>query len=472
MYARSAWARAPYASPEVPAPPVVQLPPPVPGGTTQYVVTTSGGDYPWALGGWAGPALPVPSLPGGLVVVPDSDSGTVRVLAWWPDVAAVELVRLHPDGTRVPVRGAYPATIAAGATRRNYATNPSLTAGLNGYVPADGNPTLSQIADASSGTAALRATISAAGLDGVAVPHALPVSTFATVGFALRLSARASTVTLSIGYTDAGGTALTTQTATLASDQVNASVSTWSRQVVRLQAPPFAATVGTIKVVATGMPAAGTLDLDSVTIEQGQTDGSYADGDTLGGLWTGTAGLSTSVISAVQTIVDGEAPQDVPVSYMVVVPSFTGGSAVSPLVTLASNDRSWITHPGNPSVPLSVAPSVAPTLSRAAVQAAVSVIGRAYPVVVSAARSSITGTLTVNTSTFAERDALYASLADGSPIYFRAPGDYGLGYGLWLAIGDVSEDPGGRPQWSPGRTLTLPFTQVDVPLGPNTFAAA
>ncbi len=471
ILARDAWGRAPYASAEVPAPPVTQLPPPVPGGTTRYVVTMQGGDFPWAMGGWAGPALPLPALPGGLVVVPDSSAGVVRVLTWWPDAAMLEVIRLNPDGTRTPVRGAYPATLPAGATRRNYATNPSVEQSLAGYVPSDGNPTLTQTAGAAAGTSALRATIAAAGADGVAIPHGLPASTFATLGLALRLSARAASVTVSVAYTDAGGGALTTQTATLTADQVNASVNTWARQVVRVQAPAFAATVGTVKVVAGGMPAGGYVDLDAVTVEQGQTDGSYVDGDQLGGLWTGTPGLSASVVAGVQTIVDGEAPQDVPVTYLVTSPSFTGGSATSPPVVLDSNGRTWVTHPANPSAPLCCDPATAPTLTRPATQAAFAVLGRGYPVVVSAQRGSPTGSLTVNTRTFAERDALLAALADGSPIYFRAPGDFGLGYGLWLAIGDVGEDPAGRPQWHPGRVLTLPFTVVDAPLGPATMAA-
>jgi hypothetical protein len=42
---------------------------------------------------------------------------------------------------------------------------------------------------------------------------------------------------------------------------------------------------------------------------------------------------------------------------------------------------------------------------------------------------------------------------------------------LWLAIGDVTEDPKGRPAWSQSRPLTVTFTVVDSPAGPNTLVA-
>jgi hypothetical protein len=111
---------------------------------------------------------------------------------------------------------------------------------------------------------------------------------------------------------------------------------------------------------------------------------------------------------------------------------------------------------------------VSPTVARASSQATFAIMGASAPVVVTAPRRTApAGTLTLDAATFEARDTLLGLLDDGSPLLLRAPGDYGLGYGLWLSLGDLSEDPGGRPMWSQGRTLSAPFQAVDSPAGPN-----
>lgn len=145
-WSRDPYGSAPYASDAVEntIPPGQQLPPDVPpGGTTRYTYGVQSGVYPWGMRSWAG-GIPAPVWPGGgIILVPNSDNGTMRVLAWWPNASGLQLFRIDADG-RTPVRGGYPI-VSDQPTRRNYATNPSVETGLNGYVPSDGNPNLTQL---------------------------------------------------------------------------------------------------------------------------------------------------------------------------------------------------------------------------------------------------------------------------------------------------------------------------------------
>ena len=448
-------------------------------GWTTYRYAESNGAYPWSNVSWAGGVPPTPNpLFGGIVAVPDSAAGLVRLSTWWPDTTALHLVRLQPDGSRVPVRGAYPLTVRAGTTRRNFATNPSAASGLNGYVPADGNPTLSTVSDSPAPTGTgVRCTLTADGSCGLTIPTALTVQQPGqpiTLGIALRFSSRPSGGAFTIGWTDATGVALSPTTVGFDLNVINTFVNQWAHAAGTFAAPVtgvFPLSVS-LKVVADGLPAGGTMDVAQNSHENGQTDGSYVDGDSLGGLWTGLPGFSASVVAAVQTLADGEAPFDVPLAYQVINPVFGGGSSTSGTTILVSGGRSWLTHPDAPTRPIRARVTAAPDLNRPAVSASFAVLGRTNPVVVASARSSPTGTLVLDTETFADRDALLALLADGAPLLLRAPGDYGLGYGWWIAIGDVGESPGGRPQWNQTRALTLPFTVVDAPLAPATFAVA
>ncbi|WP_133849838.1 hypothetical protein [Labedaea rhizosphaerae] len=469
----------PWAGNDVSAtvPPGQVLPPPIPGGTRSYTYAVATGAWPWAYGSWAGGAPPlVGALFGGIIAVPNALAGTVALTAWWPDVTTVHIVRLHPDGSRTPVRGGYPLTVL-GVTRRNLAPNPSAAAGLAGYVPGEGNPALSVLTDgpAPPGTA-VRCTLAAAGTCGLTVPTQLVVASpgqIVTVGMDLRISARPSAVTITITWTDSTGTALASSTSALSSNAINRSVAQWARHVVTATAPmgqgPITASV---KVAATSLPTGATLDATHQTHELGATDGSYVDGDSLGGSWTGVAGLSASVGAPLQTLIDGEAPLDVPVSYQVINPALGGGSATSEPTTLDGGDRSWLSHPSQPAQPVRARVTAAPDLTRTAVSATYTIIGRARPVVVSAARSAPTGALTLDAATFADRDALLELLADGAPLLLRAPADYGLGYGWWIALGDLTESAVGRPQWSQGRALAASFTVVDAPYAPSSFPAA
>lgn len=466
MYARIPWGSAPWAGTDVSgtAPPGQPLPPPIPGGTNRYYLTASGAAYPWAFGGWAGPALPLPTLPGGLTVAPDPATGTTRIVAWWPDVAAVRLVRVHPDGSRHPVRGAYPL-VATEPTRRNYCANPSIEIGLNGYVPGNGTPTLTRLAasDAPAGGYVLRAEIASAGACEVTVPHSVPTGRV-TVGVALRFVTRPTAVTVSLGWVDAVGTALATSTATLTANQVNNSVGQWARQVVGLAPPAGAVAAGSLKVAASGLPAGSTLDLDAVTVELGASAGTYLDGDSSAGFWLGTPGLSASLAAPMLTVDDGEAPLDVPVTYVLHNPTLVGGQATAPPVALASDGRTWLSHPARVTLPVEVDLRSTFDLEHDIDQGVFWPLNASRPVVKSAARRrSPTGTVAFNASSWAERDAIRSAFADGSPVLVRAPAAFGYGTGLWLALGALTESREGRKPWQDAALLSAPFVAVAAP---------
>lgn len=472
MWSQDPWSQAPWSGPVVPSPPPQQvIPPPIPGGTTTYVYGVQQGAYPWSYGGWSGAVAPFAALAGGIVAAPNPATGTVALSAWWPYAPTLQLVRFGPDGSRSLVRGGYPVTVSA-QTLVNYATNPNSIA-TTGYVPGTGSPTLSLVARTDIAGNAVRATNASSGTSEVTVPQSLPGGNAVTAAFDLRLSARATSLTVTLGWNDAIGTALTATAVSLTANQINAAVGQFGRLVLSFTPPGNAATCSSLKVNAGGMPAGGQMDLDRWKLVTAQDDGTYGDGDTLGGQWTGTLGLSTSILAPVQTIVDGECPLDVACYYTVYAPLLTGGFATSPTITLASNDQSWLTHPARPSVPLACSPQTVPALTYDIDQGTFAVIGRKYPVTVSASvRTAPSGTLSLHAPAFTDRDTLVNTMfADGSAVLLRAPATYGYGLGMWISVGALTETPTGAYAYQPQRILTAPFVVVDTPAGPNTLVA-
>lgn len=444
------------------SPPGQVLPPSIPGGTTRYYVAAVGGAYAWAFGGWAGPAVPLATLLGGLVVAPDTAAGVVHILAWWPAQTPLQLARVHANGDVHPVRGAYP--LLSPAPRTNYATNPSLEAGLNGYVPGTGSPTLTQLTTGSlpDRGKALRATIASAGTCEVAVPHAFGVGTM-TVGLGLRFSARPTAVTVTTGWVDVLGNALTATTATLSANEINNSVSQFGRQVLTLAPPPAATAATTVKVAATGLPAGATMDLDAVTIEAGVTSGSYLDGSLLGAQWLGTAELSASVLATMLTVDDAECPFDEPVIYILHSSALGGAQVSAPAILLSSDGTSWLTHPGS-ALPVRVQLREVPTLDTDIQQGVMWPVGARFPVVVTnTQRHAPRGTADFVYLSFAERAVLLEMMSDGSPLLLRTPVEFGYEATLWLAVGAVTEDRGARKPWHDTGVLSADFQQVDVP---------
>lgn len=474
-WARYPYAYVPYAGPDIngSAPPNQVLPPPIPGGTTAYYWSSANGEYPWAYGGFAGARPQLVYTYGGVILVPHQDRGVVEVFAWWPNATILHVIRVHPDGTRHPVRGGYGLTVTE-PTRTNRAQNPSIEVGLNGYVPDSGSPTLTRVAavDAPSGDYILRATVASGGNNGVVVPTSLLGANPVTIGFDVRFSARPTGARVTVSWADPAGVSLGTTTLNLTNNQINESVAQFARRVVRT-VPPATAYTPTVKIFADGVLGGSTMDLDAITIEQSsESDGSFFDGDTLAALWSGTVGLSDSVLAPIQTIDDGECPLDVPVTYIVADPALTGGQVTSDPVTLLSNGRwCWLTHPTSAEDPLRVDLQSVPILEHGIDQGVFWPIGARRAVVVSAARRrGPTTELIFNAVSFPERDALLDVFDDGLPLLLRAPAHYGYGEGTWWAMGTITEDREERRAYQDAMILTAQAVEVSPPPAETVFA--
>jgi hypothetical protein len=374
------------------------------------------------------------------------------------------LIRINSEGERVPVRGAYGLTVN-GVTRRNYATNPSVETDLSGYVPGTGSPTLTRIArvGASSGSWSWRATVAGAGTNEVTIPHSLPAQAV-TIALDLKLSAPPTGVTISLGWTNSSGGALTTSSVALTADQYTASVNQYYRHKVTLTPPAGAANAGSLKVTTTGMPAGGQMEGDLILAEVGSSDGSYVDGSLLGGTWVGTAHLSVSLLAPMQYLLDGECPLDVSVRYEIYNPGLSGGRITSAPATLLSADRAWITHPDFTSTPTEVLLTSTPDLVHDLPQAVFPILDSPYPFPVSAAeRLAPSGEVEFLTGTFADRDELFDLFRTGTPVLLRQPDRFGRGEGEWIVLGAISEPSLGQKGWGQLRALRAPFQVVESP---------
>jgi hypothetical protein len=88
------------------------------------------------------------------------------------------------------------------------------------------------------------------------------------------------------------------------------------------------------------------------------------------------------------------------------------------------------------------------------------------PIVVSRARRDAEATLTVATRTFADRDALRALNAAGSPLLLRGPAQYGI-KDRYMSVGDVTEHRPVADHKIQPRTVAMPHVTVDRPSGPS-----
>lgn len=467
------WANTPYAqyayagrgagSP----PPAGQqtLPPPIPGGTASWLYEPNR-SLSWAVRGWAGRLSPTNYPGGGISIRPVVGRGVMEITAWWPDADVLDLVRVEPDGALVPVRGGGPVTVP-GVTRRNLCQNPSFEAGLNGTVPDVGSPTLTNPNDgtAARGLLYLKATVASAGSCGVVVPAALTSMLSATIGFDLRLSAAATSVTVQVSWTDILGGALTATSATLSTDDINRSISQFSRQVVQVPATAGAAG-GTVKIIAGGMPAAGAMSLDGVTIERGPTDGSYFDGATYGATWLGTAQLSASALAPLAVVYDGECPTDVSVQYKLVNPALTGGTMTSDRAVLPSGEKVWLTHPSAPADPMEIFVEKRPLRGKAANQGVFQAINDPLFLTISSKRRSAwRSTESIKIWTFGSEmtDRLLGYLDDNRAVLIRTPVSLNYGAPKWISLGDFDEDPDGAADWQEFLKISAPWVQVAAP---------
>jgi hypothetical protein len=473
-YARVRWAG--YGSSGL-EPPNQILPPPVPGGSGAYYWSAWNGFYPYSYVSWAGVPPQIAQVYGGVVAVPDADTGVMNIQGWWPNATVLHFVRIHPDGSRHPVRGAYGLTVDE-PTRLNLSTNPSFEAGLNGVVTDAGTPALTRINIATDptiplGEYAMRATVAGAGSNGVTIPTGLTGALPVTVGFDIRLSVRPTGLRVVVSWTDAGGAPLTTNTVNVSTMTINEAVGQWAR-VVETLTPPTNAVTPTFKIIADGVTAGSTMDLDGITIEQSSTsDGSRFDGDSLAGSWTGTEGLSTSRLAPIQTVADAEAPLDVPVTYVVANPALTGGMVTSSAIGLPSLGRwCWLTHPLRSTGPIRVDLKRVPNFEHGIEQGVFYPIGARQAVVVSTRRRTPAAELIFNAVSFAERDALLDVMSDGMPLLLRAPARYGYGTGTWWALGTVTEDREERLAYQDAMILTAQAISVREPSAALYFQEA
>lgn len=167
---------------------------------------------------------------------------------------------------------------------------------------------------------------------------------------------------------------------------------------------------------------------------------------------------------------DYESPFGAAVTYEATSVTPAGTITSSP-VTLAVNVP-WLRHPGIPtlSVPVTTDSFRKDSLAsraRATSRAVFNPIGRDTPIVVtSGARTSPSTEMTLRTDTDAERDALWALLANESVLLLDIPP--ALAWGItheFISVGDVAEtrvrDWGAAPE----RWFSLPYLVVDRPAG-------
>ncbi|MEV6905151.1 hypothetical protein [Amycolatopsis sp. NPDC051372] len=467
-WAEGAWARTAFAArgSGAAAPPGQQtLPPPIPGGTPHWIYTP-GRTLAFGIRGWAGRMSPTAYPGGGISIRPVPERGVMEVTAWWPDADFLSLVRLRRDGTLEPVRGGSPVPVP-GDTRRNACQNPSFEAGLNGTLPDLGTPTLTQVSDgtATEGSSYLKATIAAAGSCGVVLPTDVSSGIDLTVAFDLKLSSAASAFAVQAQWVDSSGNTLTTSATGLTGNDINRSIGQFARQIVHLSTPP-AGVSATVKVVASGLPAGGSVSLDGVTIERGSSDGSYFDGATYGATWLGVTDLSASALAPLCVIDDGECPVDELVRYVLVNPSRKGGSMTSDAATLPSLDRVWLTHPKRPDQPMQIFCAKRPLRGKKAGQGVFQAIDDPLAITVSQRRrSGWVSTEEIQLWTFDEQSTadLWEMLDDNQPLFLRAPADHNYGPGIWLSLSDANEDPDGAADWQKWLKISSPWVQVAAP---------
>lgn len=469
MWARVARGRAPWAADDVPnvRPPGWQdIPPPIPDATHNFTYLTLTGAAAWRGRSWSG-ATPTPTLPGGGISAASlADAGVVHLWLWWPDAPTIHVMRVAPDGSRTPVRGAFGRQVTT-PTRRNLNPNGGFEAGLNGYVQLSGSVTLAQ--SQTSPYVAHRANalrmMSSTTTTGVLSPGTFPGAGAYTVGFNIGATTQPTDVTWSIAWLDVTGASAGSTALSLTAAELNAMVGQTAR-IVRQFAAPANAVTGTATLTVSGITASVTqVYLDAVVFEKGLTDGSYFDGTTaLGAQWVGTADLSESVLAPVIELDDGEAPLDIPVTYQLFVSIALGGRVESSPVALDSGDRIWLTHPATPGAPVLVTPlGSAPVIEYAATQGVFKPLGRRYPVVISASqRQSAAGTITFGVTSTQERVELETLLSDLSPVLLRVPAGYHPG-DMWLSLATLTIDPQGRKPWQETRTITSTFFEVESP---------
>lgn len=227
---------------------------------------------------------------------------------------------------------------------------------------------------------------------------------------------------------------------------------------IRAMAQGTQLTAKTWPVGDVGEPAGWALDT---------TDASLAAG-TLAGAWMRN---ETAVTTHVYTYDNFRAYANT----FSAVTLASGGS-----VTMASNSLLWLTDPLRPGLdrslnlcPTGVSGCVGPTgiffqsmtsFGRAADQSINHMANRVRPTAVSRERKAPTAQLRMVSRTLTDRDDVVNLTAAGTPLMLRAPAVYGYP-DRYLAVGDTSEELVSTDHRVPVRTWTLPWAEVDAPVG-------
>lgn len=441
--------------------------PDVPG----YRWLTQVGPGPYGGTAYAGGGLTDRPAAGGLTVQTDSTLGQVRIDAWWAGAPYLRIMRLIGDD-RSPVRGAYPRAVTV-ATRRNLCTNPSFEVDTVGHLAA-ANTTLTRVVGPTlEGAAFGRLKATAAGPVGDTLPVLLPTDSTFYVSLALYLSAAPTgALTVTATWQDQNGAALTPSTATISAGTLAAYVGRWDRIPNVALTPPnpvvetgnasaLGPVQGALSVSIAGMAAAATADVDAILVST--VDGPYFDGTDTYAQWTGTPHASVSALAGSVSIIDAEAPLDVPIAYELTAPDQPAFRVVSEQVVLDSGDRTWLGHP-TVGLPMLVNVAADPEQTYTIARGLFAVLGRPRPVAVTGnIRQAPSGTHEIWVETHARREQLLEMLDDGLPLLLRAPARLGHGPGEWISVGDVTVTPPGHGAWDQPATFKMPYQVVDAP---------
>lgn len=146
---------------------------------------------------------------------------------------------------------------------------------------------------------------------------------------------------------------------------------------------------------------------------------------------------------------------------------WAGGTATTGVV-LFGPGRSWLRHPGVPSLSMPVEVQAEEDLTYGTTRARFDPIGRRYPIIVSdGVRHSRSSTLTIRTDTLNEAADLQALLDDSSVLLLSVPPEWGWGItNHYLSLGDVSVRRA-TPTYAPDQTRywSMPYDEVDQPAG-------
>jgi hypothetical protein len=218
---------------------------------------------------------------------------------------------------------------------------------------------------------------------------------------------------------------------------------------------------------ATGISGTNPVTVDFLggSIIVTGTGGSYTLPGLRGTDWA-TINVRTNFYNSGSTFAVGEIKTS---SYGV---SYAGQVTSTPAIISPAN--SWMIHPSNPSLSVPISSQDRSTATIRSIGDITNpsnstehqILGQSNPIVTnSGPRLSSRLTMVIGTKTTAQEKALFALLGDGTPVLFRFPASFNIGFDDgFYAVGDIGR---GRFAQRPGdalRNFTLPLTQVQSPV--------